>query len=64
MHQVGECTGTLYWLWSNSEGSGRTEYVGKIAFGDYNCYVSAQSNGLHCTQQQHKLKRSIHSCQL
>jgi len=37
---VGELTGALYWYWSNSEGSGRTDYIGKIIFGDDHCYVS------------------------
>lgn len=40
---AGEYTGTLYWFWSNREGSGRVDYVGKIMFGDYHCYVSQQT---------------------
>lgn len=40
---VGEYTGTLYWYWSDREGSGRTDYIGQVAFGDYNCYVSAST---------------------
>jgi hypothetical protein len=37
---VGEFTGSLYWYWASREGSGRTDYLGKIEFGDYHCYVS------------------------
>eukprot|EP00775_Hariotina_reticulata_P007195 gene7195-7409_t len=42
---IGEITGALYWYWSNSEGSGRTDYIGKIRFGDHHCYFSDQAGG-------------------
>lgn len=48
---AGEYTGTLYWYWSDRESSGRVDYIGKIMFGDYHCYVSEPelSHSQDCT---------------
>lgn len=42
---LGDISGVVHWDFSQLEGSGRTEFIGKIPFGDYRCKISDIGGG-------------------